>query len=152
MGFQASVYVNKSIKPKHMILIGLFAIAISALIIWLNYSRQEEAKDYTETHGRVVDHDSRYDDGSTIYSEVVEYNVNGSSYYCRSDSYSSFPKSIGSAMKVKYDENNPSKCLLENKTGNYIVYIVGGVFVVIGIGLVVLGLRGNHSSNNEEEI
>jgi hypothetical protein len=100
----------------------------------------------------VVDYRSKYDDGSTTYSEVVEYNVNGHSYYCSSSSYSSFPKSIGGEMKVKYDERNPGDCLVENKTANVIVYVVCGVFVVIGVGLVVIGARGNYVHDDREDI
>jgi hypothetical protein len=146
------VYINKNIKPKHMVLIGLFAIVVASLIFFFNYKEQARAKDYVETYGRVVDYYTQYDDGTTTYSEIVEYDVNGHSYYCSSSSYSSFPKSIGGEMKVKYDKRNPNECLIENKSGDILVYVVCGVFVVIGVGLVVIGARGNYVHDDREDI
>ncbi len=59
---------------------------------------------------RVEIKDKLDDNGTTLYSPVYYYEVNGKEYSCSSKTYNSI-KPSSENKKVKYDSNNPSNCV-----------------------------------------
>ena len=84
------------------------------------------------------------DEGSTMYSPVYYYIVNGQSYSCGSNASSS--TNPGTQNKtVYYDSTNPSNCMTEySKTSNYII----AVFMFIPIIFIVVSVKQIKKVNN----
>lgn len=80
------------------------------------------------------------DEGTTMYSPVYYYEVNGQNYSCDSNSSSSI--NPGTQNKnVYYDSKNPSNCMTEySKTGNYITLLFL-LLPIIFILVAVINIR-----------
>lgn len=80
------------------------------------------------------------DEGTTMYSPVYYYEVNGQNYSCDSNSSSSI--NPGTQNKnVYYDSKNPSNCMTEySKTGNYITLLFL-ILPIIFILVAVINIR-----------
>lgn len=76
------------------------------------------------------------DEGTTMYSPVYYYSVNGERYTCGSNSSSSH--NPGTQNKtIYYDSKNPSKCMTEySKSSNFILLafmIIPIIFIVVAV-------------------
>lgn len=76
------------------------------------------------------------DEGTTMYSPVYFYEVNGKSYSCSSNSSSSINPGIEN-KNVYYDSANPSECITEySKSSNNIILI----FLIIPIVFILIAV------------
>lgn len=76
------------------------------------------------------------DEGSTMYSPIYYYEVNGQNYSCSSNASSSNNPGTQN-KKVYYDSKNPSNCMTEySKSGNYITL----VFLLLPIMFIIVAV------------
>ena len=136
---------GSSASPKGKIIFGFISILLALAMGFLSYMEETKANNYIKVNGVVVDHYTRYDNDGQSYGEIAEYEVNGHRYECSASSSSSFPKSIGSSIEVRYDESNPSACFVGSKSQNIIIYIACGAFVIAGICLIASGIKKKNS-------
>lgn len=125
-------------------------VAIVAIIISLGViaggimsavNSAKVAKEYTEIQATVIDivevrvRDSEYGGYKTLYSEVVEYTVDGKTYTKENTSASNAPKSIGSKLKVLYNPDNPDECQFKGSvvSAPIFMFVLGGIFGIIGV-------------------
>lgn len=85
--------------------------------------------DWTRITGEVVDSSSRTSDGSTTYTPVVKYEVNGQSHRVGSSMSSSSYPHIGEKRKVAYNPSHPDQSKLVESIGStwwlYLFPLVG---------------------------
>lgn len=120
------------------IIISLGVIA-GGIIIAVNSAKV--AKEYTEIQATVIDivevrvRDSEYGGYKTLYSEIVEYTVDGETYTKENTSASNAPKSIGSKLKVLYNPDNPDECEFKESVVAVpiFMFVLGGIFGIVGV-------------------
>ena len=116
-----------------VIIIGLGLCIYSIKVI---PGKIKEEKTYIETTAIVVDHEMcTFDDGSMGESYIAEYQVDRSKYRITSNSCATISKPLNSEVKIKYDPSNPEKAVFSNDIGNYIIPLIGIIFVICGIAL-----------------
>lgn len=80
------------------------------------------------------------DEGTTMYSPVYHFKVDGINYTCKSG-YSSSSKSSKSDGLVYYNKNNPNDCMTQydSKSSNmfFIFSFIPLIFVIIGIVMML---------------
>ena len=136
--------VGKTIQlgPIGSIIMGvIFTIIGVGLIIFmfnLDKDYKEKAKKYVEITAKVVD--NNYDISDDVYTPVIEYTVDGQNYRKELSTSSSAKKTEGTEIKIKYNPSNPSEFIESSGSMSFILGIVGGVFSVVGIGLVIFNI------------
>lgn len=91
---------------------------------------------WTRTSGEIVDITSKISDGSTMYSPVVEYKVDGQSYQATSSIRTSSRPNKGDSREVAYNPSDPEQSkLIESGGVQWLMYL----FPLAGILLLVLG-------------
>ena len=135
---------------KKALIFGIIAILIGIGLGVYSYfsikSYNEKDKLYKEIEAVVVDYNYQYDDenNTELRAIIVEYLVDGRTYRKESTSYSSIVRSIGDKVYVKYNPNNPSDAIWKNDSSNIFIPIVGGLFVVVGIFIVIKYIKQNN--------
>lgn len=115
-----------------MLIVGGAFTSIGLLI----YSSSQIDESWSRVSGSIVDVSSRISDGSTTYSPVVQYDVDGKSYTVGSNMSSSSRPNIGDTREVAYDPNRPAAGKLVPGGGERLLLLL---FPLIGIILLVLG-------------
>lgn len=126
------------IDKKTLILGIIFMLCGLGLCIYSYFSinsYKEKDSVYIETNALVVDY--KYNDEG-LMAIIAEYEVSGNKYRITSNVYSSHNKSIGEAVAVKYNPQNPSDAIWKNDNSIIFVSIVGGVFFVVGVFTTIL--------------
>lgn len=137
--------VKKASKGQ-AIAIGLLFFVIGVFTLFFGFknvsSYNEKVNTYISIDGVVVDRTVDYDDDNTLYSSIVEYEVNGTKYTVKENTKSSVTEEIGSKMEVLYNPEKPSDAIIvkDAKGGNTLIFVVGGVFTVFGFIMFVSGL------------
>ena len=135
---------NKTIKtgPFGSIIMGVIftIIGIGLIIFMFNLDKdyKEKAKKYVEITAKVVD--NNYDISDDVYTPVIEYTVDGQNYRKELSTSSSAKKTEGTEIKIKYNPSNPSEFIESSGSMSFILGIVGGIFSVVGIGLVIFNI------------
>lgn len=112
-----------------MLLFG--AVFTGAGFFALNSSRIDP--DWTTVSGEVVDSSSRTRDGSTVYSPIVAYEVDGQTHRVTSNISSAGSPKIGASREVAYNPANPGQAkLVESARTQWFLY----AFPLIGIALL----------------
>ena len=83
--------------------------------------------------GKVISSSSSVSNGSTMYTPVVQYTVNGQSYQVASSVSSSSYPAIGSTKQVAYDPSHPDHAKVVSSAGKIFAY----VFIAIGVLAIV---------------
>ncbi len=143
---------SKQPKTWHNVFMGLiFAIIGIALLcfsVLLIKTYNEKNETFIETTSKVVDY--KYNDEG-LQAIIVEYVVDGQTYYKISNSYSNIPKSIGTEVSIKYNPYNPQDIIWTMDSINIILPIVGVVFILIGVIVVILSLKNGKKQKLFEE-
>lgn len=106
---------------------------------------------WTQISGEVVDTTSKVSDGSTTYSAVVEYSVNGQEYRATSSSSSSFAPTIGEKREVAYNPAQPNQAkVVEGATAGllWLFPIIGVAILVIAPIAFIRSLKRSSAINN----
>lgn len=90
---------------------------------------------WTKINGQVVDASNNISDGTTTYTPVIQYSVNGQTYRVTSGVSSNVYPNIGEAREVAYDPARPGQSKVIEGAG---IYAFLWIFTVLGIGLVIL--------------
>ncbi|MGI9027318.1 MAG: DUF3592 domain-containing protein [Candidatus Saccharimonadales bacterium] len=109
------------------------AVFAGAGIFAINNSKIDS--EWTRTTGEVVDSSSSISDGSTTYTPIVQYKVNGQSYKVTSSTGSSFYPNIGDTREIAYNPNRPDQAKVAEGAGSQALL---WLFPAIGIGVLVL--------------
>lgn len=130
---------------------GLLFAAIALLFGFIVYSNDNKTKGYIEISGYVIDYNDRWDSssGQYLYSEIVEYTVDGKVYECVSSSSSNIPLPYGSKVKVYYNPINPSVAVVNQKSSNVIAYVICGVIGAAGILIMFSGVKSLITGSDE---
>lgn len=124
------------------IIVSLVFVSFGFLIF--NYASNEikehnEKKSYyVETNAKVVDYNY---DSDGLKAIIVEYNVDGLTYYKYSDISSPKPKKIGTIVKIAYNPDNPQESIWSFDIVNMLVLSFSFVFFAFGIGCNVVGIK-----------
>lgn len=135
---------------KKGLIIGIVALLVGIGLGIFSYfnikSYNEKDKTYKDTEAVIVDYNYEIDtdNGDELRAIIVEYEVDGRKYRKESDSYSTITKSIGDKVMVKYNPNNPSEAIWKSDSSNIIVPIVSGLFVIVGIFVIVKYFKQNN--------
>ncbi len=135
-------------KKPNLIISILFAIIGIGLIVGgaiFNNSLNSKLNSWTHTVATVTsyrEYEDKDSDGyyQTMYTEILEFTANGQVYSVRSNVSSSIRPRIGDLREIAYNPNNPKDIVLATKDNHmpvYILFIVGGVFSLLGISLIV---------------
>lgn len=121
-----------------MILMGvLFALTSFFVVPQMMSSRAGVGE--TATDGAVVHlHESTSDEGARMCSPEAAFTVDGVSYRARAGYSSSTCPSMGSSINVIYATADPSDARVPTSAG---MLMLLGIFPVIGVALVVVGIR-----------
>ena len=133
---------SKQPKTWHNVFMGLiFAIIGIALLcfsVLLIKTYNEKNETFIETTSKVVDY--KYNDEG-LQAIIVEYVVDGQTYYKISNSYSNMPKSIGTKVLIKYNPYNPQDIIWTMDSINIILPIVGVAFTLAGVIVVIFSIK-----------
>jgi len=91
-------------------LLPISAVILVGLSIWYTFTSYMFSTNGLEVQGTVVRLESSTSDGSTTYSPVYSYTVDGKKYEYESVNSSSIPShQVGESTTLLYDPNNPEK-------------------------------------------
>ncbi|MEO8691503.1 MAG: DUF3592 domain-containing protein [Candidatus Saccharimonas sp.] len=114
---------------------GLGILFIAAGVFALK--QNEVDPNWTKVSGKVIDSSSRIDDGTTMYSPIVEYKVDGQLYEVTSRISSSIHPNVGEERDVAYNPTSPNDAkIAEALSAMWFLYI----FPLVGAGLILMGL------------
>lgn len=134
----------KKLTPKGLMLSGLvgifvFLVLLGIYFIFLNDNELKEG--YKETVGVVVGNEYHLGGSQETYSPIVEYIVGDESFIITAGWSCSPPTLLGTELIVHYNEENPQDAKVqESMMFNILFFIVMGIFGVVGVSLVVLGI------------
>ncbi len=114
----------------------LIGIVFSAVGV-LGFQGSQIDPSWVETEGRVTDVSSRIRDGSTEYTPVYAYTVDGVEYQIGSNTSSSFRPIVGSTGGIVYNPSNPAEAKTASSTGQTLLFLI---FPVVGVALVVYAI------------
>ena len=136
VGGRRSVGAGNGVK---MIFIGL-VFALSGLFVVPQIMSARAGAGETSTSGTVVElHQSTGSKGSRLCSPEAAFTAGGATYRARAGYSSSSCPSIGSSITVIYPTANPSGARVPASVG---MMLLLGIFPVVGVALLVLGIRG----------
>ena len=128
--------------PKSKMFFGLICLVVGFVAFFLGNLVTSGGKNYETTTGVVKDYYMKYSsEGNVMYSEIAQFEVNGRWYEAVSKSQTSTPRMVGSSVQIKYNPNNPNDSYIYKKIDDYIGLIVGAVFGVVGVILLVSGVK-----------
>ena len=140
-------------SPKGMIIMGIILLAIATILFFAGNHFVNSTEGFVKTEGYVVDYHETWDrDNGYMYSEIVEYIVNGQTYVKSSTSSSTIPKPIGSKMTVEYNPRNPKDSVVGSASRNIMIYVIGGIFGIVGFFILIKGIKDGMSSKHDETI
>lgn len=116
-----------------LIFLILFGAVLTAVGIFAYKSMQID-ESWTRTQGEVADVSSRISDGSTTYTSVIKYEINGKSYQVSSSSGSTSPN-IGEKREVAYNPARPHQSKVSDASSFKLLVML---FPVIGIAMLIL--------------
>lgn len=123
------------------VIFSIFAI-IGVIMLIAGFAVQTDENNkqstYTPVTGKVVGYAPQTDsDGEVTNYLVASYQVDGQTYTKTSNVYSSDQPRLGEDIELKYNPNDPTDIIWADFSIALILYIIGGIFTVIGIfGLI----------------
>lgn len=121
------------------IIVGCLFIIISVYFLFDTYNFRKRSR---QTLGRVVDYESsilhsKETGTSTVYTPVVDFEYNDSTYRFKSDiSRSIKPYDVGQSVPVIFLESDPDNARIRTDFR----YVIGGGFLLLGIICLVVGI------------
>ena len=127
-------------------LLPISAIILLGVSIWYTYTSYMFYSNGIEVQGTVVRLESSTSDGSTTYSPVFRYTVDGQQYEYESVNSSSPPSNqVGDVETLLVDPNNPGKARQNSFWELWllpcILCPVSGVMIILSIGIPLLVRR-----------
>ena len=137
--------IDKKKEIKNSILMIVFGMFFVVFGCWLIGFTVETIKEYNEKNSHYVETTSRVVDyrvdSEGLKAIVVEYVVDGISYYKDSNGYSNRPKKIGTIVKVKYNPDNPGDSIWSFDIGNILLPLGTFAFLAFGGGFSGCGIK-----------
>ena len=137
------MYIVKKTSAKSNIFVGLFIciIAIGITFAFVVMPKlAAEKMDSQVMSSRVEVMTSRASKGGTTYTPIYHYYVSGKEYTCgKGYSTGSYPSSDN--VVVYYDSQNPGDCVITTIGGDYVFFIIPGVFFLAGIAVIYSGFK-----------
>ena len=130
--------------------IGIALLVILGSIAAVLWVRQAERSDWPHADGTVVevsthvDRDSsrrsRHDrSGTTMYTPVVEFRVDGETHRFTSGVSTSDPWTVGDTVDVVYEPGNPSRASIAGQA-SWVPWMLAGMALLFGIAFGGVGL------------
>ena len=128
-----------------MIIIGVVFLGIGKAVV----KGTSVNSSWTKVTGSVVSVSSNINNGSTTYTPVVQYTVNGQQYQVTSSISSSAYPAVGSTKQVAYNPSQPSDAKVVTSAGQlWFVYLFPVVGVLLVIGAPILFVRSIRRSKD----
>ena len=120
-------------------LLSVLVVALAVIGIVVVGNNQNQTKGYVRVKAVVVDYREKfdYDDYEMMYSEIVEYEVDGTVYLGYNNVWTNVPKGIGKEIEIAYNPANPAKCVFV-KSQNLLPIVC---FSISGVSLLALILQ-----------
>ena len=146
--------IRKIIQHIPLCIISVVAIIFLLIGVGCTISEKHKAKGYSETEGVLVDYkmEESYRDGKrdVYYTAVYQYVVNGHKY-TGSPNKLSDADNFKEKVKVKYNPDNPSECVISSDWYELYIPAIIALGVVI-IYLVVLKINSNIRKSKESQV
>lgn len=114
-----------------IMLVGAAFLAMGLLVL----KSSSVDKTWVKIQGKVVNISRNTNSGSTMYSPVVSYVVNDTTYEKTSSSSSSILPAVGSTREVAYNPSNPNEAkIVEGNGSNFIVML----FPLTGLAILII--------------
>lgn len=110
-----------------------FGIAFIAVGIFI-FNSQRVDDSWVRTQGQVIGSSSRISDGSTLYTPIISYEVDGKTYKVTSKSSSSLAPSVGETREVAYDPAQPNVATASDSASTlalFLIFPVAGAIILI---------------------
>jgi hypothetical protein len=122
----------KELKIASALLIGVTVILVAVAILFFMRTRNF-LEGSLSAEGVVVDFGTRYQDGSTYYHPIVEYDLpNGETVVFQSGAGSKPPAySVGEEVQVFYDPEDPKDARIDDWLDLYLVTLILGLMAFI---------------------
>ena len=117
-----------------------FLVGISLLIagIIALQKRHTYLENATSTMGKIIDSESSYSDGSTVYAPIIRYRVHNQDYTHKGSVASSHPSwHVGDTVRIFYAPHNPKNALIDDGWMNYLWQ---GALTFFGLLLSINGM------------
>lgn len=137
---QGNVNANKPRRKLGcaFVLLPIGAIILLGVSIWYTYTSYMFSSNGIEAQGTVVRLESSYSDGSTTYSPVFRYTINGQEYEYESVNSSSLPSNqVGDVETLLVDPNNPSKA---RQNSFWELWLLPCTLLPISIVMIILSI------------
>ena len=116
---------------------------------------ENKAKGFVRVDAVVVGYKQKYDydDDQTMYSETVEYVVNGQKYTKQNPVWSSSPKRIGKTIEVAYNPDNPSQCefVKSQNIFSLVLFIMSGIGAIGLVSQIVMDIKNKKNGKYDDE-
>lgn len=124
-----------------LLLVSVFVIAGFCLIIIPLYQRNKRKEICTViVPAQIVDYDTSYNEGTTLYAPIYEYTFNGKEYRICNHSYSNVGnRPVGTIINLKIDPNNPT-VFEDNHASIFVIIILGIFFLVVSLPIFIFML------------
>ncbi|MDE6474066.1 MAG: DUF3592 domain-containing protein [Clostridia bacterium] len=130
-----------------LIIIILFS-AVGAVTL---YKSQNKLDGYVKTKAVVVDYKEKIDYDvdrgyEKMYSEVVEYTVDGQKYTASNSVWTNAPKAIGKEIEIAYDPNMPSRCEFVSSSYFFpmVCFGIAGITFLVFIAQIITGIKAKN--------
>jgi len=124
-------------------------LAVIGSIIYINHNKFLETAETTYAEITDIDEEAYYRKGrrKTRHHVWVEYEVDGSTYNRKLDSYNS-SMYVGSDIEIYYDPENPSDIWTGSRVGEIIMFFMGGGFMILGGVFLLIVVFQKRKINN----
>lgn len=121
------------------LLTGIISIFIGIILLFFGFFSTQDG-DYVQTRAVVI---NNIQDGE-MFIPILQYEVDGITY--EKEGISSETDSIlGSEVIINYNPDNPAEFTIGNSNNPMIFYIIGALFVLIGICLLFRAMKNINS-------
>jgi len=121
------------------LLVGIISIFIGIILLFFGFLSTQDG-DYIQTRAVVI---NNIQDGE-MYTPILQYEVDGITYEEEGipDELDSI---LGSEVIINYDPDNPAEFTIGNSNNPMIFYIIGALFILIGICLLFRAMKNINS-------
>ena len=124
------------------VIIMLIGVCFLAVAVDKTITSETGLKNHTVITAVVVDYEKRESHGKnhyTTYAEVVEYSLDGATYYAANTVSSTSPKKLGESVKIAINPENPSDCIFvgSERFVSIFLFVFGAAILTFGVAFAV---------------
>ena len=140
---------NKVIFITTMCFVILCGLAMIGFGVKLEIDKNNKTKNYVSIKAEYIGSD-RYDEEGDTHSLEYKYIVNGETYYISTDYGTSVEPKDGTTKTIRYNPDNPSEAVISGAGGNFLLFLIGGMFTLIPI--IFIMTSDNEKKNTNQRL